>query len=145
MKTLILLLMITAIAIGAVAQEIPVIVQSSFESSYPGAENVDWEKQDKGGKTQYTVEYKMENAKHIAQYDVSGNLIQHKVALTEEDLPMAIRTTMINHYKDYKVGDTYKVEMAKSTIYTVMLNGKEDKLVSFDEFGNVLSMQKAKK
>lgn len=139
MKALVTTLaLVLTISLTSLAQNVPTAAKDAFNSKYPNATDVDWEKKDKDGKTLYIAEYKIGKTEYYAVYDASGKLMKHKTTIMESELPNAVKSTIKNQYKDYKVDDVYRVEKDGKTFYMVELDGKVDKKVAISADGVVM-------
>lgn len=56
--------------------DVPAAVKKSFSTKYPGATNVEWEKEKQYNKTIYDVEFKLNGKDDKAEIDEAGNFIK---------------------------------------------------------------------
>src|SRR5437868_2378578 len=102
MKKLIALLAIAAFTYQAKAQEVdsrdvPVVVVTAFGTSYPGINDVDWNREG----TYYVAEYDDANHQDMyIVYDPMGKLIQTRQRLSKHDLPAALLNYLQSTYKE---------------------------------------------
>lgn len=59
--------------------EVPAAVKTAFSTKYPGATDLEWEKETENSKTVYEAEFKFENKEREAFFDEAGNFIKEKV------------------------------------------------------------------
>ncbi len=57
---------------------VPAAVQSSFTTKYPGAVDVDWDKETTDGKDVYEAEFKVNDKEIKAEFDAAGVFIKEK-------------------------------------------------------------------
>ena len=56
--------------------DVPAAVKKSFSTKYPGATNVEWEKEKEYNKIIYDVEFKINGKDDKAEIDEAGNFIK---------------------------------------------------------------------
>ncbi len=111
------------------ANQVPSVVQNTFQSKFPNPTDVEWEKKDGF----YEVEFDVNKIDHKAHIDPAGKMIMFKMEIRKDELPAAVATVVSQEYKDYDIDDADKLEKDGTTYYQVELDakGKEDKLLVF--------------
>lgn len=116
--------------------EVPSVVLNAVSTAYPGATNMEWEKQN----DLYEAEFDVDTKEYTVQLNATGGIVQTKYDVAETELPSAIKNTITANYKDLKLDDAEKVEKAGRTYYQVELEGKlKSKNLVLDESGKELA------
>lgn len=114
--------------------QVPSVVVNAFQSKFPNADDVDWEKEGK----LFKVDFEIGSRDHDLWIDNSGNIKKHKEELNKSDLPAAVAEKIKNEFKEYSIDDVDKIEADGKVSYLVELDGKDgDRDVSFSEDGTV--------
>jgi hypothetical protein len=61
-----------------VESDVPSVVLSSFQSKYPGAQNVEWEAEKTDGHLTFEAEFKMDNKKKEAYFKPDGMFLKEE-------------------------------------------------------------------
>ncbi len=135
------ILIITLISVGVFAnaqavQTVPKAVQEKFDSLFPNATAVKWEK--KGVDYQASFTSGINSMK--ALFAKNGIFIQKVLYISVEALPQATKTYIVTHYPGKKVSSASKVtKMGGTMVYKVIVGGKE---ITFDSGGNFMPAKK---
>jgi hypothetical protein len=135
-------------------------MQQSFYDRYPNATNVvwssydpntvilnDWELAEYGtlDANDYAVAFDMDNERHYAWYDESGNWIGGAYIVRDHAmLPSAVHSTIRSQFPSYTIKSVNKEFKRDRTSYEVVLKRDDSKVTLLvDENGNILK-QKSK-
>lgn len=99
--------------------EVPSVVLNAFQSGYPNALDVEWEKK---GQI-YSVEYEIGKTDHKAWFDQSGKIVKHEEEIGKTELPDAVKQTVNEQFKDYRIDDAEKIEKDGKAYYKIELDG----------------------
>jgi hypothetical protein len=141
MKKIILIFAVTAFFTEAKAQvmevkQVPGVVVTTFQSTYPSVSNVQWRK----AGNYYVADYNENNNDMYVEYDPSGKVIETGEGVDASSYPAPLTTYVKTKYKDDKIKKVYRVKDANGkTIWKGKV--KEDYLI-FDENGNYIRMEK---
>jgi hypothetical protein len=141
MKKIILIFAVTAFFSEAKAQvmevkQVPGVVVTTFQSTYPSASTVQWRK----AGNYYVADYNENNNDMYVEYDPSGKVIETGEGVDVSSYPAPLTTYVKTKYKDDKIKKVYRVKDANGkTIWKGKV--KEDYLI-FDENGNYIRMEK---
>ena len=115
---------------------VPANLRTSFEQTYPTANDIEWEMEG----TAYKVEFEMDRKDHEIWYAPDGNIVKKEQELTEADLPQAIKTAITNTYAGYKVSDAEMTTQNGTSTYEVELKKgwNDEKEIVFNDGGKVL-------
>lgn len=142
------LILFTLLLISSFAQaqdlskrEVPSVILNNFQSAFPKASDVEWEK--KGD--QYKVEFEIGywNNDQSAWYDQEGKLLRHQEEISKKDLPRKIYDQIQTEYKWFVISDIEKITSEDETLYKVELKSftKEWKIL-YDETGSVIRKER---
>jgi hypothetical protein len=141
MKKIILIFAVTAFFTEAKAQvmevkQVPGVVVTTFQSTYPSVSTVQWRK----AGNYYVADYNENNNDMYVEYDPSGKVIETGEGVDVSSYPAPLTTYVKTKYKDDKIKKVYRVKDANGkTIWKGKV--KEDYLI-FDENGNYIRMEK---
>lgn len=120
------------------AAQVPASIIKAFEAKYPGATDVEWEKQG----TQYKTSFDMGDTDHEAFYSTSGKLVSHSHDINDAELPAAVQASVKTNFPNHKIDDPERIETNGVVTYKVELDGKPDMKAIFSSSGKVLSKMK---
>ncbi len=130
-----------AVTAGAHAQDIPLdqvpsVVRNSFETAFPKAKDIDWEKEG----ALYNVEFETgRRTDHEAWYDASGKLVKHKQDISRKELPSEVNRVIEREFKGYRVDDMEKITAGTTTTYRLELDSRrQDWIITVDANGKIL-------
>lgn len=135
------ILIITLIGIGVfanaqVVQTVPKAVQEKFNTLFPDATAVKWEK--KGVDYQASFKSGMNSMK--ALFAKNGIFIQKEMSIPVGSLPAVAKTYIETHYAGKKVSSASRVtKMGGTVMYKAIVGGKE---ITFDSGGKYVSAKK---
>ena len=139
MKYLALILVIAGFVPAATGQdiqqsEVPSLVLNTFQSKFPNATDIDWERE----ADLYKVEFEIGKRDHDLWIDKNGNITKHKEEVTKTDLPAAINQKLQSDFKEYRIDDVDKIETNGKVFFLVDLDSNSgDKEVLFSPDGAV--------
>lgn len=115
------------------ASDVPKSVMNTFNSTFPNANDVEWEKKGK----EYEADFEVQNIDYSARFSSNGKLIMQKQDVLELDIPEAIGTAIQKDYEGYHIDDVERIEMDGKEYFQVELDGKmRDQKVVFSPDGN---------
>ena len=140
MKNLILVIAASAlISLNVSAQtskNVPVNVKTAFSQKFAKATDVKW---DKEGKTEWEAEFKLDGKSYSANYDLKGEWLETEYAITANEIPAAVKTTIDKDYAGYKMNESEISETAKGKVYEFeLVKGKSKVEVAFDINGKLI-------
>jgi len=137
-------LFLTMSALGAVAQDkgtvkidttqVPVVVKTTFNSTFPNSSNVEWKKKN----SNYAVSFTMNDIAHHAKLDSTGKIIMRGKVIPISELPAAVTTAVQKDYPDYKISKVFAVMENDITSYKISFDRMGDQKVVYDANGTRL-------
>ena len=120
-----LLIYITASSCGGdyPASKVPSVVHNTIKHKFPGALDIDWEK----NADSYEAEFDLNGIEYTAYVEPAGKLIFYKHDMKVSDFPAAIAATINAEYAGYKIDKSEKVEKDNIVYYQVKLESKQKK------------------
>ncbi len=116
--------------------EVPSVVLNQFNSKFPKAFDVEWEKDGDLYKVEFETKW---NNDHDVWFNSEGKIIKQKEELSARDLPQAIKDYINQEYKNYKVDDVDKITENNRVIYKVEVeNRKREINLFFNEDGTLV-------
>ncbi len=95
--------------------ETPSVVLNTFQSEFPDATDVEWEK----FQEDFEVEFEIENNDHTAILTSEGNLRKYKYDILISELPGPVTATIKTNYESNKIDDTEILIIDGVTYYQV--------------------------
>ncbi len=141
MKKLVFLLAVVASVSLANAQkvsekEVPAVVRSALQKSYPNAEELKWDKES----SNYEAEFEVDETDYSVLIDASGNILETEVEISTDTLPANAKAYIAKNYAGNKIKETAKITDAKGTVtYEAEVNGLD---LIFDHSGKFLYVDK---
>ena len=137
MKTTLIILAATLIVNVACAQRIreknvPVPVKKTFQSLYPSAKRVVWEKEN----GYFEAEFNQNKAESYVLIDVSGNLKSTGMEINESQLPKTVFDYCLEKFPGKKISEATKIIHPDNTYYQAEIKGVG--VLIFDTKGNFL-------
>lgn len=118
--------------------QVPSVVLSSFNTSFPKAQDVEWEMEN----GLYNVDFEIGwNVDHDVWYSATGEMVKHKEDVSPKDLPASVSKTIKDQFGDYSIDDLERITEGKDVVYKMefeSLMGQDWKVV-MDDNGKVLS------
>jgi hypothetical protein len=105
----------------------PESVQTKFDSLYPKADEVIWEKE----KGEYEAEFEVDEKEMSASFDSTGNFLESEVEIELTELPASMTQFIKDELTEVKVHEASKITDAKGVV-TYELEIKKDLLFSAD-------------
>jgi len=116
--------------------EVPSVVLNQFNSKFPKAFDVEWEKDGDLYKVEFETKW---NNDHDVWFNSEGKIIKQKEELSARDLPQAIKDYINQEYKNYKVDDVDKITENNRVVYKVEVeNRKREINLFFNEDGTLV-------
>ena len=109
-------------------------------AKFPGAQKVKWSVEKPG---EYEAEYKLNGIESSVQLDAKGNVLETETEIKEDELPLAVKTSIAKDFTGYKMDEIEKVADAKGAITFEMeaAKGKDKFEISFDVKGKLLGKE----
>ena len=105
------------------ASKVPSVVHNTIKAKFPGALDIDWEKNGDS----YEAEFDSNGIEYTAYVAPEGKLISYKHDMKVADFPAAIAATINAEYAGYKIDEAEKVEKNNIIYYQVKLESKQKK------------------
>jgi len=116
-------------------EEVPDNILNAFNSEYPNAMEVEWEKEGQG----YEVEFEENEVEMEITYDMQGNIIESELDVSEDELPAATTKYIEANYPGYEIDDADEIEIDNQEYIEVELeNGQQEIEVLFNMQGEFL-------
>jgi hypothetical protein len=141
MKKIILMFAMISMGIYANAQivlaaSVPKAAKEKFETLFPKATMVTWEKED----ANYEADFKMDNQSMEAVFTAEGVYIQKEIHIDETALPVATREYLGKNYPGKKIKESLKIVKADGTVFYEA--EVEETEMTFNASGNYISSKK---
>jgi hypothetical protein len=108
--------------------KVPDAVKTAFNSKFPNASNVKWEKENK---KELEANFKMNNTDVSANFGLDGTWVETETTIPSNELPAAVTTTVNTKYPGAVYGRTEKIEKPGGKILyevNITVNGKKKEL-----------------
>lgn len=103
-------------------KEIPSIVKSAFQKSYPNAKEIKWEKE----KNNYEVGFEWNTKDYSVLIDTSGNILETEIEITAAELPANAKAYIAKNYAGQKAKEIAKITDNKGAVsYEAEIKGKD--------------------
>ncbi|CAN5502459.1 hypothetical protein BH10BAC5_BH10BAC5_27140 [soil metagenome] len=130
-KTLFSILIIFLISSYSYADNVPAIVKKSFESRFPNAKNVKW---DKENGSEYEAAFKLKGIKYSTTFSSTGDWMETESPTTFEMLPISVQNTFNDSNKGVKPRLCSKIELSTGRIkYEIEIKKKKKTIELFYE------------
>ena len=121
---------------GFAQSKTPKAVITAFNSAYPNAKKIKWDKEDKN----FEASFKLNNIENSVVFNSEGKILEKEVKINFNELPKNAVNYIIKNYKNQKVKETAKIITANgNTIYEAEIKGKD---IFFDINGNLITKDK---
>lgn len=115
--------------------QVPSIVENTFKSHFPDAQDVEWETLN----DDYQVSFEIENVDHDALLDSSGKLLKYKYEIDGTTMPKNIKSFLEQEYPQEKWDDPEHIMDGSSKYFQLELDGFfKDKKMVVDSMGKVM-------
>ena len=113
-------------------KEVPTVVKSALQKSYPNAKEIKWEKE----KANYEAEFEVNETDYSLLMDVSGNILETEIEIKVDALPANAKDYISKNYAGQKIKETAKITDSKGVVtYEAEVKGKD---LIFDKNGNFI-------
>ena len=118
-------------------EQVPSVVLNNFDSQFPKAMDVEWEKKGDLFKVDFETD---RHTDHNVWYDASGDLVKHEKDIAKSELPAAVLSLIQTDFKGYNLDDIEMVTTREGTQYEVELDAvfKQEWKVILDEKGGII-------
>ena len=131
------LILFIAVSFSSSAQSTPDVVLSTFNSKFPKAESVRWEKEND---IEWEAEFKVKGQKMSANFSLDGKWKETEAVISKEKLPAGALKNINDSYAGYEIKKVETVDTPKFSGYEVKIsNGSKTKKLVFDKNGKNLS------
>lgn len=117
--------------------EVPSVVLNNFNTRYPKATEVDWNKDGDFYRVDFEIDWNMD---HEIWYDTAGNMTKHREEIERNTLPAAIVSRISTDFRSYGIDDAEKVTTTSGVFYILEIDAflKEEWKVKLDKHGTIL-------
>lgn len=116
-------------------KEVPTVVKSALQKSYPNAKELKWEKE----KDNFGAEFEINETDYSVLIDVSGNIIETEIEIKIDELQANVKAYISKNYSDQKIKEAKKITDSKGiVIYEAEIKGKD---LIFDSNGNFIKKE----
>lgn len=125
-------------SIGFAQDSIPQIAKTHFDSTYPGATNVEWDIENDN----IEVEFELNGVKWEGNYDKSGNWMKTKRELKKEEVPQAVMDGLkTTEFGSWEADDPheYHTPTHKSLYGFAVKNGGEKRKIFLTPEGTLVT------
>lgn len=91
---------------------IPDAVKAKFKSLYPSVEKVKWGKED----ANFEAEFDLNKVETSVVFDATGNALETETEISENDLPVAVKTYVTTNIPNEKIKEASKMTDAKDVV-----------------------------
>jgi len=131
------LVLVGFVACAQDAKNVPTEVQSAFESKFPAAKNVKWEKENE---TEWEAEFKKGGKEYSANFLTDGSWVETEYQLKKSEIPSLVQKTLDEEFAGYEVEEAEVSETNNGKVYEFELEGEESELeVTIDTNGKVIN------
>lgn len=123
-KLLIISILFFAANVFAQEAKVPNQVKAKFKALYPNAENVKWDVED----ADFEVNFEADDVETSLLFDSKANIVEVETELKEADLPSAVKSSVENNFKGWKLGEAAKIVRDGKTTYEAQLEKGEKKM-----------------
>ena len=120
------------------ATVIPDAVKTAFQTKFPNAKKVKWEKEKTN---KFEASFKLDRKEVSALYLTDGKLIEVETEIFDTELPKPVSESLNKKYPNIKISEVSKIERSDNSIVyeaELKIGGKKIDIL-FDEKGNVLN------
>lgn len=135
----IILVLAAAMLIGSTVsaqpgKKLPAAVKTAFEQKFPGAQNVEWGKENA---SEWEAEFVSGRIKMSANYSVDGKWLETESVIPVSQLPAEVAAAVAKSFPGKKVLEADKIErVGKGSLFEVVINtGTKKKEIMLDENG----------
>lgn len=119
-------------------KKLPKKVIENFQSRFPDAKMIKWEKE----KKIYEVEFTLNDIEVSALYDKKGHLLEVETEISPGELPPSVLSSIAKDFPDFRIAEADKIESGQSLIYEVEIRKEEqEKVIYFDPEGKILKIK----
>jgi hypothetical protein len=113
-------------------QEIPSVVINAVMTKYPDATDLEWEVKD----GVYEAEFDLGKDDYEVWVNPQGTILKVEQEIQNSQIPAEVLTKVTSDFKDFKLDDAKRIEIAKNVYYEIELDGKlGDQTVVYSEKG----------
>ncbi|WP_298247890.1 PepSY-like domain-containing protein [uncultured Christiangramia sp.] len=114
--------------------ETPSVVLNTFQSKFPDAQDIEWEKDQEN----FEVEFEIDQIEHTALINREGNLLKRKNEIEISDLPEVVLQNLQANYEVDKIDDIETLYLEQSIFYQIEIeNTFSSKKIIFNQGGEI--------
>lgn len=133
-------LALVLVGFGACAQDaknVPAGVQSAFESKFPAAKKVKWEKE---SESEWEAEFTKAGKEYSANFLTDGSWVETEYEIKKSEIPSLVQKTLDGEFAGYEVEEAEVSETIDGKLYEFELEGEGSELeVTIDGSGKVIN------
>jgi len=134
-----LILLFNSNIYGQKVKPVPIIVRKAFEQKFPKIKKIIW---DNSKVKMWEAEFRMNGSEYSVLFNVNGTWIKTEHEIGKNEIPTAIKSTLLKEFGGYKVIEAQISETANSKVYKIELNKEGQKVMAnFDIHGKVLKKE----
>lgn len=107
-------------------KQVPQSVLEAFQKAYPNVKDVEYEEEQRDGKTYYEVEYRENKKRYDVLYTPDGTLIEKEEELALSEVPEAVIQAVKKEYPSGKFKEAEKVMDVQGNVTSYEIEVKED-------------------
>jgi hypothetical protein len=123
-------------------KNVPTVVISAFEKSYPSAKVKGYSKEMEGDKVSYEIECMVGAVHHDVSYYADGSLVVDEASIKIAELPEAVMKAIQATYPKCRIQSSEKLTSGSGVGYEVIVkSGKKIHEMEFDASGKVVNTE----
>src|SRR5690606_13077027 len=104
-----------AIAQDIPHSQVPAVIVSNFQKTFPNATDVEWEMD--GNRYKVEFEIGVQKFDHDVWYDDAGQLLKHTQEISKNSLPKQVSAGLKREFKGYRIDDVEKITEGDKITY----------------------------
>jgi len=135
-------LLITVNASGQAVKNVPANTKTTFSQKFPKASNAKWSKEND---KEWEVEFKMDGKDFSANFNNAGAWIETEYAISTNEIPLAVKTTLDKEFAGYKIKVSELSETKDGKTFEFVIEKGESKMeLAINGNGKVLNKEQLK-
>ena len=103
-------------------KSIPVYTKTAFETKYPLAEDVEWEKEED---EEYEVEFEIDGKEMTSIFSSKGKWLETEFEIEENDIPENIKEAIKLKYRGYEIVEAEMIETPDMKEFEIVLKDSQ--------------------
>lgn len=130
------------VGVTACSQNAPKEVKDAFNSKFPSASEVEWEKEND---SEWEAEFKLDGKEYSANFSTDGNWLETEHEIDASELPELVKNTINKEFSGYEIEKAEIAEKTNGTVYEITLEkGEEEIEVVIDDAGKIIKQETKK-